>query len=146
MVCKHTMMESMWSIYSMCMSRHLRYMTAFAVHFLLENKMKHHHLAYKCKNAYGALFYLPWLGTECRHATIMFFISILFSPYWIWIPFFRTNLFHCPVTLQSPILAQAESKLNCFSSSWTLSKNELTFPSSFPVLGEHCVRNFLLDT
>lgn len=137
-------MESMWSIYSMCMSRHLRYMTAFAVHFLLENKMKHHHLAYKCKNAYGALFYLPWLGTECRHATIMFFISTV-RTILMRTSFWRTNYFYlsCVTLSNSPILAQPK-QINCFSSSWTLSKNELTFPSSFPVSGRALCQKFLL--
>ena len=104
-------------IYSMCMFRHLRYMTAFAVHFPLENKMKHHHLAYKCKNAYGALFYLPWLGTECRHATIMFFISTV-RTILMRTSFWRTNYFYlsCVTLSNSPILAQPK-QINCFSSS-----------------------------
>lgn len=55
------------SLYLLRQSRHV---TPFDTNCL--GKIKHH-LDYKYKNAYGALFHLLWLGTECRHATIMFF-------------------------------------------------------------------------
>lgn len=59
--------------------------------------------------------------------------------------FWRTNYFYlsCVTLSNSPILAQPK-QINCFSNSWTLAKNELTFPSSFPVCGSALCQKFLL--
>lgn len=95
-----------------------------------------------------ALFWLLWLGTECRHATIMwgvfFFISTV-QTILMRTSFWRTNYFYlsCVTLSNSPILAQPK-QINCFFSSWTLSKNELTFSSSFPVSQSALCQNFLL--
>lgn len=96
------------------------------------------------KMLYLAYSYLLWLGTECRHATIMFFISTV-QTILMRTSFWRTNYFYlsCVTLSNSPILAQPK-QINCFSSSWTLSKNELTFPSSFAVSRSALCQKFLL--
>lgn len=128
---------------SVCLLRHSIHITQLDMNSI--GKIDHHHLEYKYKNAYGALCHLLWLGTERRHATIMFFFISTVRTILMRTSFWRTNYFYlsCVTLSNSPILAQPK-QINCFSSSWTLSKNELTFPSSFPVSSSVLCQKFLL--
>lgn len=141
---RKVVMESMSSILIAHTCLNIVVYNTLCCKFSFRKKIKHYHLDYECKNAYGALFHLPWLETECRHATIMFFISTVWTIL-MRTSFWRTNYFYlsCVTLSNSPILAQPK-QINCFSSSWTLSKNELTFPSSFPVSGSALFQKFLL--